>query len=238
MAGYKPEDELSWNNREEVLKLPVPPQNELELYTPGQNQTWNTTDVGPFKAIGYPGLYSTSIESFFPAHEYSFCTYTGFPSPEECVEMIKRWQASRRPIRYIRAGLINDAFAIEGFTYSKETGTGDIKYRLELERYRFASDANPQTGNSFREGYSTETGETMTMFIKLEYGDTLCELADKYLGDSDRYKDIAEWNGIEDVGHPWAATEENAHQIQIVCEEGTPGYELQKGWIEGGVALG
>ena len=155
MAGYKPEDELSWNNREEVLKLPVPPQNEPELYTPGQNQTWNTTDVGPFKAIGYPGLYSTSIESFFPAHEYPFCTYTGFPSPEECVEMIKRWQASRRPIRYIRAGLINDAFAIEGFTYSKETGTGDIKYRLELERYRFASDANPQTGNSFREGYST-----------------------------------------------------------------------------------
>lgn len=238
MAGYKPEDELSWNNREEVLKLPVAPQNEPELYTPGQNQTWNTTDVGPFKAIGYPGLYSVSIESFFPAHDYSFCTYTGFPSPEECVEMIKRWQESRRPIRYIRTGLINDAFAIEGFTYSKEMGTGDINYRLELERYRFASDANPQTGNSFREGYSTETGETLTLYIPLKEGQTLCELADEYLGDSDRYKDIAERNGIEDVGHPWAATEDTMHTIQIVCEEGTPGYEKQKEWIESGATVG
>nr|DAY89894.1 MAG TPA: tail assembly protein [Caudoviricetes sp.] len=233
MAVYKPEDELSWNNREEVLKLPVAPKDPPELYTPGQNQTWNTTDAGPFKAIGYPGLYGVTIESFFPAHNYPFCTYTGFPSPEECVEMIKRWQESRRPIRYIRTGLINDAFAIEGFSYSKETGTGDINYRLELERYPFADQENPETGNSYRDGTDLNddgvVDQTVT-YIALKKGTTLCELAEEWLGDADRYNDIYEWNKdtMNDPGHPWNYEMEAAgqtQQVKLELKEGEPGYD-------------
>lgn len=237
MGVYWPEDELSWNNREEVLRLPVAPTSPPEIHYPAQNETWNTTDVGPFKAIGHPGLFTVTIEGFFPAQDYSFNAYKGVPAPENCVKAIKRWIKSRRPIRYIRTGVFNEAFSIENFSYYKETGTGDIYYTLELEQYRFLEEANSQTGNSFRDGYSTEVAEEVQILHQLVKGETLCELAELYLGDSDRYAEIAEANGIKDMGHPWSETEP-LHQLWIVCEEGTPGHRKVKSDVENGVAVG
>lgn len=212
---YRGEFELSWNNRQEVLKLPVNP-DPPEIENPGGNVNYVTTEVGTFKAIGELGLERLSLQSFFPNRHYTFCTYRDFPSPEECVATIKRWQASRRPIRLIITGVLNDAYAIENFTYSKEKGTGDINYTLELEQYRFA-----KAGQGVNHSYA----DKMITIVTLKKGQTLCELAEEWLGDSDRYKEIAELNGIKDVGHPWAETEKNHHQLQIVCEEGTPGYD-------------
>jgi hypothetical protein len=236
MAVWKPDDELSWNNREEVLRLPVPPQNSPELYTPGQNETWKTTDVGSFKAIGYPGLKTVTIESFFPAQVYTFCTYSDFPTPEECVAMIERWQQSRRPIRYIRTGLINDAFSIEGFTWHKEMGTGDIVYKLDLEQYRFIEQANPSTGNKYRADvkYNDITEDSPDMILlPLVKGTTLCQLADEYLGDSDRYMEIFEANAetMTDPGHPWNYDMEERGEPQTVIipmRPGDPIYERYK----------
>ena len=233
MAVYYGEHELSWNNREEVLKLPVNPTDPPEYYIPGNNVNYDTTEVGTFKAIGYPGLETVTISSFFPAHNYKFCTYSGFPSPEECVAQIKKWQNTRRPIRYINTGVNNDAYAIESFSYKKEMGTGDIYYELALERYRFYNDINNETGNMSR--FDDTFSDTLHTFVTLEYGQTLCELAEEWLGDSDRYKDIAEWNEIDDVGHPWSATEGKNHQLEIICEEGTPGYKLIQDMAKGAV---
>lgn len=229
MAVYKPEDELSWNNREEVLKLPVAPTSAPELHYPAQNESWNTTDVGPFKAIGQPGLFTVTLSGFFPAQEYTFNRYSDTPTPEECVKMIRKWMKSRRPIRYIRTGVFNEAFAIENFSYYKETGTGDIYYTLELEQYRFLEEANSETGNKFRDSYSQKHDSSLQISYTLVKGETLCELAERFLGDSDRYTEIAKTNGIKDAGHPWSATESTNHRLWIVCEEGTPGYEKAKG---------
>lgn len=233
MAVYRPDDELSWSNRAEVLRLPVAPQNAPELYTPGANETWKTTDVGAFKAIGCPGLKTVTVESFFPAQRYSFCKYSDFPSPEACVAMIGRWQESRRPIRYIRTGLINEAFSIEGFTWHKEMGTGDIYYKLDLEQFRFAEGANPQTGNRYRADikYNDVTDESGDMvLVPLVKGMTLCELAEVYLGDSDRYMEIFNANSetMTDPGHPWNYEMEAAGETQTVIipmRPGDPVYE-------------
>lgn len=241
MAVVIPDYELSFNNREEGFMLPVNPDDPPEIYTPGNNQNWVTTDVGTFKAIGYKGLQSFSLSFWLPKQSYpSFAKTSNYPGAEQCVEMIERWQDSRRPIRVIITGFLNDAYAIEGFSKKQQIATGDIYCTLDLERYRFSDDANPQTGNHLRPEGSTDTGDTLTAFVTLEYGQTLCELADKYLGDSDRYKEIADLNGIEDVGHPWAWANETdpPRAIQIVCEAGTHGYESQKNTIESGGAWG
>lgn len=214
---YRGEYELSWNNRAEVLRLAVAPQEVPEISRSGNNVNYVTTDVGTYKAIGEPGLIKLTLKSFFPNQYYTFCQYRHFPTPERSVEMIKKWQKSKRPIRLIITGLLNDAFAIESFSYYKELGTGDIYFTLELEQYRFA-EAGQAVNTSFNK-------DEMITFVQLKKGQTLCELAEEWLGDSDRYQDIADWNGIEDVGHPWNWNDETKNTLQIICEEGTPGYD-------------
>ena len=234
-----PDYELSYNNREDVLRLPVNPQDPPELYTPGNNQTWVTTDVGTFMAIGAPGLQSLSLESFFPNPErgYDFVRYSDYPTPDECVALIEKWQKSKRPIRLIITGFLNDAFAIEGFTKRKEIATGDVYFTLDLQRYRFASDANPQTGNNNREDDSLAADvnddgsiDKTVHKIALVKGTTLCEIAEEWLGDSDRYMDVYEWNKdtMTDPGHPWNYEMEEAGIPQYVTlnlKEGEPGYD-------------
>lgn len=235
-GAYYSEDELSWNNREDYFRLPVPPLSPPEVSYGTSNETWNTTDVGPFKSIGKPTLKSVSVNSIFPAQRYPFCTTYSILKPEEYIKYIQKWIDSSRPIRYIRTGVFNLALSIENFSYYKEEGTGDYYFTLDLEQYKFRSDSNPQTGNFVREDEIAD--DRLITYITLEKGQTLCELAEEWLGDSGRYKEIAEANGIEDVGHPWAETEKNNHQLEITCEEGTPGYDRIKNQVLSGKGLG
>lgn len=193
---YRGEYELSWNNRAEVLRLAVAPQEVPEITRSGNNVNYTTTDVNQY---------------------YKFCQYRNFPTPEKSVAMINKWQKSKRPIRLIITGLLNDAFAIESFSYYKKLGTGDIYFTLELEQYRFA-EAGQAVNTSFAK-------DEVIAVVQLKKGQTLCELAEEWLGDSDRYQDIADWNGIEDVGHPWNWNDETKNTLQIICPEGTPGYD-------------
>lgn len=238
MSWYVPDYEMSFNNREDVLRFPINPQDPPEIYIPGNSQNWTTTDAGTFKAIGWPGLSSFTFKTWYPVRSYPFELYSSYPTFAEAKAMLEKWQNSRRPIRFIITDFLNDAFSIEGMSFQREIATGDVNITIDLERYRFYTDYNPDTGNSYRDGVSFEVGDTLTAFVTLEYGQTLCELAEEWLGDSDRYTDIAKWNGIEDVGHPWDATASTNHSIQIICESGTPGYIKQQEQVQNGVAVG
>ena len=115
---------LSYNNKEDELRLPVTPSS-FELSISTDNTTVNIQNIGEVNLIGKVGLANISIEGFFPNSEYSFCTYTGFPLPMECVALIKKWQTSGRPIRLIITDTdINYAMAINTFSYGAEAGTG------------------------------------------------------------------------------------------------------------------
>ncbi|OHW62165.1 hypothetical protein EUAN_12340 [Andreesenia angusta] len=128
---------LSYNNREDVMQLPVNPQG-WGLGTGHNNETFSNFERGDMKLIGRTGLKHITIESFFPNQTYPFCTYKPHVDPWSLVHMIKKWKGSNRPIRLIITETdINDAFAIENFTYEQRDGTGDIYYTLELSEYRF-----------------------------------------------------------------------------------------------------
>lgn len=202
---------LSWNNRENELKLPVNPQEVPTLTRAGHNTTWATTDIGSFKAIGKAGLAGLSLSSFFPAHAYTFCSYHDFPKPIECVRLIERWQSTSRPIRLIITGYLNMAFAIESFEWSVEKGTGDINFKLDLEEYRFANTPDTasklpvQEGTGLKSRYDEtapvegEADKDTVIEIRVQsQKDTLWHLAEVYLNDATRWKEIADLNKISD----------------------------------------
>jgi len=187
---------LSFNNNAERLQLPVNPQ-EFQLTQGNTNTVVNVYNIGEINLIGKGRLAEITLESFFPAQEYTFCAYTGFPRPYECVAMIERWRQSGKPIRLIITETpINLACAIESFSYKEQDGTGDVYFTLELKEYRFV---NVKTvGTTTVATTKREVIKTMPKTYVVKAGDTLWKIAKRFTGNGANYKAIAAKNNIKD----------------------------------------
>lgn len=100
---------LSFNNYEEVIRLPVNPET-LEIKEIGDGKSYTIIDLGEINAIAYPKLTEITIESIFPAQYYPFVVYSAenagkLLKPYEYVELIRKWMVSRRPVRFVFSGL-------------------------------------------------------------------------------------------------------------------------------------
>lgn len=189
---------LSFRNNKERLRLPVLPP-DFEVDTGKNNTKVMLHELGEINLIGKSRLRAMSIQTFFPAQEYSFCEYKGFPKPYECVEQIEKWEATEEPIRLIITGTnINIPFAIENFKYGERDGTGDVYYSLDLSEYVFM---NVKVKNN-EKGYSQSGARPVFKEIPEKYivqaGDTLGNIAKKLTGNFDNYKIIAARNNIKD----------------------------------------
>ncbi len=192
---------LSFNNNEERLRLPVIPSS-FQVTIPHQNTSVDITNLGEINLIGKTGLATMTIESFFPRQAYSFCLYSDFPHPYECIRMLLKWKDSGKPIRVIVTDTpINYAMAIESVSYSEVDGTGDVYFTLDLKEYKFISVANVGTVTT-PNGTTIATPQTQreTKQLPTEYivkqGDTLWKIAKATTGDGNNYKAIAEKNNI------------------------------------------
>lgn len=206
----KPEWILSFNNREEVLKLPVNPSNYSIFY--GQNNETKTNfELGDIKLIGNKKLQRINIASFFPAQPYPFCTYKDFPSPEECVATIRRWKDTRRPIRLVVTGTdINTAFAIESFEPEVTDGTGDINFSLDLEEYVFANTddsrngANPDDATGL-DGRWVDDRTRMGIMYDVEEDSNVWDIFTEVHGAGFEYDDLARFVAlnIDHIDESW-----------------------------------
>ena len=191
---------LSFNNNEERIRLPVIPAS-FEVSIPHQNTTVNITHLGEINLIGKTGLVSMTIESFFPAQQYSFCLCSGFLKPYEYVKQLLKWKDSGKPIRVIVTGTpINYAMAIENLTYSEVDGTGDVYFSLELKEYKFISTTGQTTtmksGTTLTTPTTTREVKSISNSYVVKQGDTLWLIAKKLTGDGGNYKAIASKNNI------------------------------------------
>lgn len=191
----KPECWLSYNNREEVLQLPIVPY--FTLSTSQNNHTVSVNAVGDVNLPGMPGLATMTLESFFPhvGHNYAFCAYSPTPDPWECVKLIEKWRQSRRPIRVIFTGTnVNMAMLIERFDYGLNDHTTDVDWKLELKEYRFPSQPVPAAAYPV----TTQTAVSMSHMGVTEWritkGDTLTGIALAVFGDSTKWRDIYDYN--------------------------------------------
>lgn len=206
---------LKQNN--DSLRLPVPPPS-YGVKTGLNNSSFMVEGFGEISFIGKPKLTEIApIETFFPKQNYNFCQYTGFPTPQECVNKIEKWRMSGNPIRYIITDtLVNILCTIESFEWKEQDGTGDIYFTLELKEYRLVSAATQQvssTANSLNFNAANQlitATRTVDKAIPTTYtvkeGDTLYTIAKKLTGDSTDWSLIYAKNPTVDVMNPTVGT--------------------------------
>lgn len=191
----------------EELRLPILPPSYSLSYSQNNTEV-NITNYGNVNVIGKKNLAITSIESFFPNHKYGFVQYKNFPTPKNCIKLIKGWMDN--PIRYIITGTgINLLMTIEEFTYSEQDGTGDIYFSLSLKEYSIpkvvTTKKKSQNKNDKKIVKPTTNREskkvTSTIYI-VKKGDSLSSIAKRLTGDSNNWRAIYNQNKSIIGGNP------------------------------------
>lgn len=190
---------LTFNNGEEQLKLPVPPQS-FDIQTGSMNATVNINGLGEANLFGKRRLTSVSLSSYFPCEYDPLAQFKDYPEPKFYVRTIERWRDSGRPIRLLILGdklNYNGPMAIETFTYSQKHGPEDIYYTLELKEYRFLHAAKPAP-SAAASATSRPAEKTVPKTYTVKPKDTLWSIAKRLYGDDSKYTQLKQKNGIKD----------------------------------------
>lgn len=203
---------LSYNNQEQGFPIPILPAS-LEVTENGQGTTYDISGSGEINVIQNRKLSEISFKSIFPAQATPLVTSSTLLPPFHYVEMIQGWMDTKRPIRFVYIGStmkINMAMSIEKFNWQEVAGAvGDIEYALSLKKYVFYAatrvDLQKQEVNgkeqtvAVTEQSSRPDERSTPKTYTLAAGDNLWKVAQKFLGDGTRYKEIQTLNRISDA---------------------------------------
>jgi hypothetical protein len=127
---------LSYNNREEVLRLPIFPM-DFSLGNSSKNEVFNSITIGEIQLLGLRGLSTITFSSYFPDNEYAFTRNNSVYS-WDYVRIIEGWLNKKAPIRLVITDtLVNMACTIDSFEYGIKDSTGDLYYSLSLTEFKF-----------------------------------------------------------------------------------------------------
>lgn len=180
------------------FRFPVVP-NDFDFETSNIINSSNITKLGEVGFYGGDNLSPLEISSFFPSKNYSFCQYSDFPQPLECVAYIKKLMKEKKIPRLIYTDTdINVPVLIESFNYGRKDGTQDIYFTLKFKEYRKIEvpeiGQSNSTQNNQRPTTDKNTNTQQTHTVKK--GDNLWDISQKYLGKGSLYNIIKEanWN--------------------------------------------
>lgn len=183
----------------------LPP--EYELTSEGNNTQVIINSLGEINLLGKRKLKNISFSSFFPKQKYSFCEYTSFPTPRECVNIIEEMK-NNGVVRLIMTGSpVNMDCTIESFIWGENDGTKDINFTLEFKEYRKvkvkAKDKKEVLPTNVTpaetERPAKEVSSTTYTVVK---GDNLNKIAKNLTGSTANWKAIYEQNKSVIGGNP------------------------------------
>lgn len=201
---------LSWNNQEEGFELPVLP-SEIGPVIRGDGAGHDVYKLGKINVIKDRELAEYTIESLFPAQRYPFVTASIVLEPKVYVDYIMKWWETKRPIRFVYVGAtmeVNIPASIEAFEWKEVAGSpGDISFSLRLKEYRFYAaqrvlvSAQQSGGRATMQKPKPKRPDERVppKTYTLMAGDNLWKVAQKVLGDGNRWREIQRLNGISDA---------------------------------------
>jgi len=180
----------------EWLWLPVNPEQISVKSTHGYEDV-KVTQLGEYSIIGEGALKEYSFSSFFPRDYHpGYCEYEDLRDPWETVELIETWMKSRKPVRLNVTGTKIEGLAtIRSFQYSERAGSpGDIYYDLELKEYVEVQFRQVETSGSGKamviKGEERPDNKAVPGIYVVIPADTLWKIAQRTLGNGDRWKEI------------------------------------------------
>lgn len=200
---------LSYNNQEEGFELPILP-GKIVVSGKGDGAGYDVYGLGRINVIRSPALAEYSFEGLLPAHAYPFITAAQVFEPIFYITLLKKWRATRNPIRFVYVGAtmdINEPVSIESFEWSETAGdTGDIQFSLGLKEYRFYAAQKVQVvlqEDGSRQLQAEVPVRVDDRIVPTHYtvrsGDTLWAISRKVYGTPDRQVEIKELNGLTDA---------------------------------------
>ncbi len=185
--------ELSYNNHEEMLILPINPK-QFEFTEPHNNQKITLLNIGEVKLMGHRGLVSGTISSFFPSLDSPLARYAD-REPLEYIRLLEKWKSMQQPIRVIISDCdFNLAMTIDSLTKGQHEGDKDIYYSMTLSEYRFLNVPSIKVGTQAQSQASGLTARPNTQAAPKIHtvvsGDCLWNLAKKYYGSGAQYTKI------------------------------------------------
>ena len=173
---------LNWDNEEKSILLPINPSS-FEIAGSQNNQSVYVHNLGEINLKGKRGLYSITLESFFPSRKYDFShgTYHD-PYDYYCKKLTKLYESNKTIHLIITETDINMFCTIESFSHGEADRSGDVKYRLTLKEYREVMASKRM---------STKKKETSYVWKK---GDTWPKVVKKQLGSSSTWKQVRKAN--------------------------------------------
>lgn len=201
--------QLSYNNEEEKIHLPVNPES-IEVSEAGKGKVYDIASIGEINVIKDRSLTEYGFKSLFPARRFPLVTIDTLLHPMEYIKMIEKWMTTKRPIRFIFSSDtydINTAASIESFQWKEIAGSGgDIEFNLSLKKYVFYGARRLPVVSSTTEEVvvapdpperpnDREEPATYTMVS----GDSLWKVAKTQLGDGNRWTEIQGLNNISDA---------------------------------------
>ncbi|OPA80222.1 hypothetical protein BVG16_05620 [Paenibacillus selenitireducens] len=192
---------LTFNNNEESIWLPVPPQT-FEVQTGLCNSTVTIHELGELMLTGKRRLKTITISSYFPIVYDGLGQYQAAPPPSGLIKMIERWRDTQKPLRLLILGrglTVNEAMVIENFSFSQKNGPEDVYFTLDLKEYRFTKVKTlPLTAKEANELRPRPADKPIPKIYVVQKGDTFKKISKKVYGTESRYIEIQRITKIVD----------------------------------------
>lgn len=195
--------------------LPITP-GKLKIKVNGQNKTINLINGEEVNVLNPPGLTDISFDAVFPWTRYPFAQYgRRFRDPEYYLNLLEELKTSKHPFRFIvirespSGGSFFDtnmSVSLEDYSINEDAKEGmDVPVTINLKQYLHygtqrvtikepvsaaSSDTAEVTMETERDASSAPKVNTYTV----QSGDSLCNIAKRFLGDGSRYTEIYNLN--------------------------------------------